>query len=211
MTARPSDEKQLRPFEIAIVGNDLLLEALPGRPLQVAHAIHACGYDLVVPVSWGEELVAMHVLDALETAGERPLIFSACPKVRSRLMASGPELLPHLVPCIAPPAAAARYLRALEPDVRMRITYIGACPGAVDTSIDVRIAPADFLAHLEKRSIAILEQPLVYESVIPPDRRRYASLPGGMPARDGVSQRGFQFAVLRDGDEISAEIAQHII
>ncbi len=211
MTARPSDEKQLRHFEIAIVGNDLLLEALPGRPLQVAHAIHACGYDLVVPVSWGEELVALHVLDELATAGQQPLIFAACPKVRSRLVASGPELLPHLVPCIAPPAAAARYLRALEPDVRMRITYIGACPGAADTSIDVRIAPADFLTHLEKRSIAILEQPLVYESVIPPDRRRHASLPGGMPAPEGVTQRGFQFAVLRDGDEISAEIAQHII
>lgn len=211
MTARPSDEKQLRHFEIAIVGNDLLLEALPGRPLQVAHAIHACGYDLVVPVSWGEELVALHVLDELTTAGQRALIFAACPKVRSRLMASGPELLPHLLPCIAPPAAAARYLRALEPDVRMRITYIGACPGAADTSIDVRIAPADFLAHLEKRSISILDQPLVYESVIPPDRRRHASLPGGMPAPDGVTQRGFQFAVLRDGDEISAEIAQHLI
>lgn len=119
--------------------------------------------------------------------------------------------MPHLVPCIAPPAAAARYLRALEPDVRMRITYIGGCPGAADTSIDVRIAPVDFLAHLEKRAIAILEQPLVYESVIPPDRRRHASLPGGMPAPEGVTQRGFQFAVLRDGDEISAEIAQHII
>ena len=144
MTARPSADQHLRPLEIAIVGSDLLIAALPGRPLQVAHAIHACGYDLVIPASWGDELVARYGLEALDQAGSRPMVFSACPKVRSRLMASGTELLPHLISCIAPPAATARYLRALQPDLRLRVTYIGGCPGAADTSIDVRIRLRSF-------------------------------------------------------------------
>lgn len=211
MTARPSADQQHRPFEIAIVGNDLLLAALPGRPLQVAHAIHACGYDLVVPVSWGEELVATHALEALGEAGARTMVFCACPKVRSRLVASGTELLPHLITCVSPPAAAARYLRALEPGVRMRVTYIGGCPGAVDTSIDARIMPADFLAYLERRGIPVTTQPLVFESVIPPDRRRHLSFPGGMPAPESLAERGYHFSLLLEETDLAAEIGEHLI
>ncbi len=211
MTARPSADHLHRPVEIAIVGNDLLLAALPGRPLQVAHAIHALGYDLVVPASWGEELVARHALDALESAGSLPMVFCACPKVRSRLLSTGQELLPHLIQSVAPPAATARFLRALEPDVDLRITYLGGCPGACDTSVDRQIIPADVLALLEAKGISVLRQPLVFESVIPPDRRRHFSLPGGAPTQEAVAERGFHFLLLQDNQSLVAELAEHLI
>ena len=211
MTARPSADQHHRPLEIAIVGSDLLLAALPGRPLQLAHAIHACGYDLVIPASWGDELVARYALETLDDAGARPMVFSACPKVRSRLMASGAELLPHLISCIAPPTATARYLRALQPDLQLRVTYIGGCPGASDTSIDVCIPPEEFLAILEARGIAVLKQPLVFESVIPPDRRRHLSLPGGVPTPEVTATHGFHYSLLLESDDLIAEIAEHLL
>lgn len=210
MNALPSADRQ-RTFEIAIVGNDTLLAALPARPLQLAHAIHACGYDLVVPASWGEELVAMRALEILERDPGRPRVFCACPKVYSRLMSSGSELAPSLLHLIAPPAAAARYLRAIEPDTRMRITFIGSCPGAADTSIDARVSPADFMAHLERQNISVARQPLVFESVIPPDRRRYASLPGGVPSPDLLAARGVQLSVILKDQDLAAEIADHLL
>jgi len=46
----------------------MLLAALPGRPVQLAHAILAAGFDLVIPVSWGEEVLAEHALRVLERA-----------------------------------------------------------------------------------------------------------------------------------------------
>ena len=212
MSARPSSDTQIRVYEIAIVGNDMLLAALPGRPVQLAHATLAAGYDLVVPVSWGEELLAEHMLRVLEHPGPIPLIVCACPLVRRRLLASGNEIVPHLLSTVAPPAATARYLRALQPDVAMRITYLGGCSGAHDTAIDQIIEPLDFLRHLEERAISVFRQPSVFEAMVPPDRRRHWSLPGGTPSRDAIRERGdtAHFLVV-DGRDLASEIADHLI
>src|SRR3972149_2302342 len=43
---------------ILVVGNDTVIEALPARPIQLAHACGRAGFDLVVPLSWGDQLVA---------------------------------------------------------------------------------------------------------------------------------------------------------
>src|SRR5690606_23192889 len=97
MSPRPPADTSARPYEVAIVGNDAVLAALPARPLQLAHAILACGYDLVVPVSWGEEVVAEHALRAISARGGAPAVFCACPTLRARLLASGSELAPFLI------------------------------------------------------------------------------------------------------------------
>jgi hypothetical protein len=212
MTARPTTDAPQRPHEVAIVGNDMLLAALPGRPVQLAHAVQACGFDLVVPVSWGEELLAEHALRQLEQRGAGPLVFCACPRVRARLTAAGSEIAHYLLSTLAPPAATARYLRALEPEAPMRITYLGSCEGARDPSIDARVLPADFLRHLDVQGISVVRQPSVYETTIPPDRRRHWSLPGGAPSADAVEARGtgHRLLVIEERD-LAAEIAQHII
>ncbi|MGQ0647398.1 MAG: [Fe-Fe] hydrogenase large subunit C-terminal domain-containing protein [Gemmatimonadaceae bacterium] len=212
MSARPSADAPNRRHEVAIVGNDMLLAALPGRAVQLAHAIQACGYDLVVPVSWGEELLAEHALLVLEQAGLSPLVFCACPRVRTRLMASGNEIVPHLLSAVSPPVATARYLRAMQPDAPMRITYIGGCEGARDDSIDAHVQPDDFLRHLEQRGISIVRQPSVFEATVPPDRRRHWSLPGGAPSPNVVQARtGSRSLLVVDDRDLAAEIADHIL
>lgn len=160
------------------------------------------GYDLVVPVSWGDELLAEFVLGALEEPGPEPRVCCTCPRVRRRLFATGSELAPYLISSVAPPVALARYLRAVESNASLRITFIGGCEGARDKSIDAQIAPQAFLSHLDKQGISIVRQPSVFSASVPPDRRRYWSQPGGLPTSTSVAERraGMSLRVLAGSD-----------
>jgi hypothetical protein len=187
MTAR-SPENLNHAHEIAIVGNDLLLQALPARPVQVSHALLAAGYALVVPASWGDELLAEHATRHVLAVDARPRIYCSCPRVRQRLLATGNELAPHLLALVAPPVAAARYLRSAWPEQALRITYIGNCASADDPAIDRQLAPSALLRQLEVRGIDPTRMPLAFHDVIPPDRSRYWSLPGGCPSPDALRE-----------------------
>lgn len=212
MSPRLPADSPIRPVEVAIVGNDAVLAALPARPMQLAHAIHACGYDLVVPVSWGEEALAEHALRVIAARGSAPVIFCACPSLRSRLLSAGTELAPYLISTVAPSVATARYLRALQPDVPLRVTMIGGCPGARDASIDTRVSAHDFLRLLVNRGISLTRQPAVFDSVIPPDRRRFFSLPGGCPSAKALETRAPERRLVTITDEtFSTELADLLL
>lgn len=212
MSPRPTVDTPPRPLEVAIVGNDAVLAALPARPMQLAHAVLACGYDLVVPVSWGEEVVAEHALRAISARGSAPAIFCACPSLRGRLLSAGNELAPYLISVVAPSVATARYLRALDPHVPMRISMIGGCPSGRDAAIDTRIDAHDFLRLLVNRGISLTRQPAVFDSVIPPDRRRFFSLPGGCPAPKALETRApdRRLVTITD-DAFSTELAELLL
>ncbi len=212
MSSPPLADSLARPYEVAIVGNDAVLAALPAGPMQLAHAILACGYDLVVPVSWGEEVVAEYVLRALAARGGAPAIFCACPTLRARLLATGDELAPFLISAVAPSVATARYLRALQPEVALRITLIGGCPEGRDPSIDTRVAPRDFLHLLANRGISLERQPAVFDSIVPPDRRRHYSLPGGCPAPKILERSSPERRLVTITDDaFSSELAEHLL
>src|SRR6185295_10080945 len=141
-----------------------------------------------------------------------PAVMCVCPFVRSRLLAPGPDLAPFLVSLVAPPVATARYLRAAYGEHGVRVTYIGGCPSAEDPSIDQRLTPDAFLADLAEHGIALAEQPLVFDSIVPPDRRRWCSLPGGTPSPEILwSDTDTRTLVEIDRDDISTDLAQHII
>ena len=212
MSPRPPADSPERPYEVAIVGNDAVLAALPSRPMQLAHALLACGFDLVVPVSWGEELVAEYVVRTIADRGSAPAILCACPLLRARLLAAGGELAPHILAAVSPAVAAARYLRALHPGVPMRITVVGGCPGVRDVSIDSSIAPLAILRMLSDRGLSLVRQPAVFESVIPPDRRRFLSLPGGCPAPRALETRAPERRLVTITDAAFAtELADHLL
>ncbi|MEO5569028.1 MAG: hypothetical protein ABIR92_11080 [Gemmatimonadaceae bacterium] len=80
-----------------------------------------------------------------------------------------------------PPVAAAQYIRAHSGTAEVHITYAGACPGAMDTSIDQRITPTELLLSIGARGIDVAAQPTVFENIIPPDRRRHFSAAAGSP------------------------------
>jgi hypothetical protein len=197
---------------VAIVGTDAMLAAVPATAVQLAHACLASGFDFAVPASWGDELIAAEVLVRLAGRERGPAVMCVCPFVSARLLASGTDLTPFLVPLVSPPVAAARYLRAAYGARGVRITYIGACPGASDAVIDARVTPMEFLSGLADHGISLVDQPRMFDSVMPPDRRRWCSLPGGVPSPEILwSEGGARSLTELDGDGFSSELAQHLL
>jgi hypothetical protein len=201
-----------RTVPVVVLGTDTLLAASPATPVQLAHACLRAGFASVVPASWGDELLAAAVLRRLPDFGHSPVIQCSCPIVAHRLLTVGGDLRPVMLALVPPPVAVARYIRALSQPTRTRITYVGACPGAVDESIDIRMTPDALIAMLAERDIALENQPRIFESVIPPDRRRFRSQPGGLPAPDVLwTESGSRTLVDIDGEDFAAEIAQHLL
>jgi hypothetical protein len=197
---------------VAIIGNDAVLAAAPATPVQLAHACLRRGFTVAVPASWGDELVAAEAVRSLASRERGPAVMCVCPYARSRLLAPGPDLAPFLVSLVPPSVATARYLRAVYGERGIHITYVGACPGAEDSTIDARLTPDAFLADIAEHGISLLEQPLVFDSIVPPDRRRWCSLPGGVPTPEILwSETDARTLIEIDRDEISTDLAQHII
>ena len=201
---------------IVILGTDAILAALPATPIQLAHACVLAGFQTVIPASWGDELIAAASLRALRHHGQLPAIQCSCPYVAHRLLAVGSDLRPFLLSLVAPPVVLARYLRGVHSQGKLRITYVGRCPGAADEAIDARLTPEELLAMFADRQIALDVQPDVFDSVIPPDRRRYRSQPGGLPTADMLWSDGANGGVARSlvelhGDELPVELAQQLL
>ena len=212
--ARPTPNQPTVPqtVPIVILGTDAVLAALPATPVQLAHACLRAGFASVIPASWGDELIAAAVLNRLPQFGNGPAIQCSCPIVAHRLLAVGGDLRPAMLSLVPPPVALARYVRKIARPARARITYVGACPGAVDASIDIRMSPESLISMLAERDIVLEEQPRVFESIIPPDRRRFRSQPGGVPAADALwSELGSRTLVEIDGEDFVTEVAQHLL
>jgi hypothetical protein len=172
------------PRAAVIVGNDAVVAALPSSPAQLARACAAAGFDMVVPPSWGDELVADGYLTRLAGRRDGVVIACACPRVIALLARSPRATQSGCVTLAAPPVAAARYLRLVygEP---LLVTYVGDCPSASDPSIDARFTPAGFFASLHRQGVTLDTTPLSPEPEdASADRwRRHRSMPGGLPTR----------------------------
>lgn len=167
-----------------VLGADAYLAARPATPIQLSHACQAAGFDVAIPATWGDEVIALDCARRLATRTMPGAVFCACERVRERLLAPGPELSAFLVSSVAPPVATARYLRELYGNAPLDITYVGDCPSGQDSVIDRQIAPSVFLADLAERGIILVHEPVVFQSVFAPDRRRCFSQPGGLPTDD---------------------------
>ncbi|MDZ7631873.1 MAG: hypothetical protein U5K74_11160 [Gemmatimonadaceae bacterium] len=174
------------PFSTAILGNDAFLAAAPALPVQLMHAALAAGFDAVVPASLGDELVAGETLRIAQLRGRRPVVQCACPFSLAQLCKREANLADVTIPVAPAAVALARALRLERPEPQ-HITYIGACPGAQDAAIDLQILPDAFLRGLDRKGIALRGQPEVFTDRLPPDRRRYLSLPGGAPRPELVA------------------------
>lgn len=93
-----------------------------------------------------------------------------------------------MVQTASPAVAAARYARQAFAPRDLNITYIGACPGARHPSIDERCVPDELLRALAEHDISLADMPTIFDSVLPPDRRRFVSLPGGCPTQEALWQ-----------------------
>ena len=197
---------------IVVLGTDAVLAAQPGTAVQLAQACLRAGFANVIPASWGDELIASATLRKLAESGPGPVIACSCPIVAHRLLSASADLRPVLLPFVPPPVAVSRYVHLLARPNRARITYVGNCPGAIDDSIDIRMSPDALISMLAERHILIEEQPRVFESVIPADRRRFRSQVGGLPSAEMLWSAGGSRRIVdvSNGDLVST-IAQHII
>jgi hypothetical protein len=205
-------EKRITQVPVAVIGNDAVLAALPAHPIQLAHACYLLGYSLVIPASWGDELVADLVLRALDERGRQPAVVCSCSFVRDRLLAGGRELASFLIDSVSPPVAVARYLRALHVGPRLHLTYVGGCDGGRDPIYDERMQPESLLARLAAAGIDVAEQPVLFDDVVPPDRRRHFSLPGGCPTPEALWDRQARWRLVESGEgDLTSELAERLM
>jgi hypothetical protein len=209
--ARGAPQSQTVP-SVLILGADAVFAALPATPVQLAHACARLGFASVFPASWGDELIAGACLRELADRGSEPAILCSCPRVRDLLLRAGDDLAPWMVSLVAPPVAVARYLRSAYGARVLHITYAGTCPGANDPSIDARLTPSELLALCRERGVSPAAQPQLFESIIPPDRRRSLSMPGGSPSDEALRDLpgGRTLAELSVDDPL-AELADRLI
>lgn len=169
---------QTTPLRVAILGNDAVLEARPATPTQLAQACLRASFDLVVPASWGEEIVAHQYGESLGSYEGSTPVLCHCPMVAQQL---GDHPGRAVLAIAAPPIATARYLRRVFEPRPLLITYAGRCPGAVGPDLDAVVAPDRLLHILGEAGLPPESQSELYQSMVPPDRGRYASQPGGTP------------------------------
>jgi hypothetical protein len=112
---------------------------------------------------------------------------------------------------VAPPVAVARYVKALDPERPVHVTYAGGCPGVIDSSIDAVISPFELLAGIASRGIDINNQPRVFENIVPADRRRHASSPGGLPDQNFLWESSNYRVVQPSGADFSTRVAQLLL
>jgi hypothetical protein len=196
---------------LLILGTDAVLAAGPATSVQLAHACRLAGYQTVIPVSWGDELVAARALERLrDTNG--PCVQCSCPYVSQRLAEHGDTIAPMLLCLVPPPIATAEYLRVLLAPSRPHITFAGACPAASHQSIDAWLTPDELMKALTNRGISPTSQPTEFDSVIPPDRRRFYSDPGGVPSRHALNQLSvpIDFVELK-AEDVVVDLAQQLL
>jgi hypothetical protein len=194
-----------------ILGADAVLAALPASPVQLAHACQALGFQLAAPATWGDELIAERCLEHLVGYEHPAAVMCSCPLVTQRLTRASTALEPFMLIFKSPPVATARYLRAAFSGQSLHITYAGACPGADDESIDARLRPADLLDAFVEHGIVLGAQPNCFDALVPLDRRRFYSLPGGVPTSDHLERVTRREFIEITGDDVVLELTQQLI
>lgn len=109
-------------------------------PCSVLAAFRAIGFDYVMDVAFGADLVGRKIREAAaEISPEiRPKISSACPAVVRLIQVRFPNLVEHVMPVISPMRASALIARheihKLQPDLddnELGVWFITPCPGKV--------------------------------------------------------------------------------
>ncbi|MBN1554863.1 MAG: 4Fe-4S binding protein [Phycisphaerae bacterium] len=88
--------------------------------------IRALGFDSVVEVAVGADLVADRYRKLLANSNGHRYIATTCPGIVAYVERYQPDLLPHLAPIVSPMVAVARVLRSLHKG-DLRIVFLGPC------------------------------------------------------------------------------------
>jgi two-component system NtrC family sensor kinase len=107
-------------------------------PEVVVGMVRALGFDLVVEVGFGADLVAREYRKLVQATNGRQYIATTCPAIVSYVEKYHPRLVRSLAPIVSPMVATARALRRLHGD-DLKVVFIGPCIAkkVEATSLDV--------------------------------------------------------------------------
>jgi len=121
---------------------------------KVVGMIRALGFDYVVEVSFGADLVAHRYRNLINEAGAENYISSDCPAIVSFIRFYHPDLTQNLIPVVSPMVAMTRVMREkLGGD--LPVVFIGPCVAkkAENTEVDVAITFLELREMFEKAGI----------------------------------------------------------
>jgi nitrogen-specific signal transduction histidine kinase len=107
---------------------------------QLVGAFKAAGFDLVVEVAQGADLVSTAYAEYLQAHPTGVHIATACPAVAEYVRKYHPELVDRLVPVVSPMVATALAVKELHGE-RMRCVFIGPCIAKKAEMRDPELAP----------------------------------------------------------------------
>ncbi len=188
------------------------------RPERVIATLKAIGFDHVVDVAYGADLVGRKIREAIEEpSAVRPLISSACPAVVRLIQVRFPNLVEHVLPIITPMRAAAKLakLQVHElfdiPTTRIGIWFITPCPGKVSAINE----PAGYEDAIITGAIPISEvYPLLREKLVkdPDTIERLASeLRRGSGLGIGWARSGGENQSINGGRQIAVDGIHSVI
>lgn len=168
---------------ILVLGSEAAVFFYPATFEQIVNACRALGFRQVYSSALGDELVAREYLKIWGSLDGGTVVRSTCPITVEYIRRRFPELLRVLAPVATPAAAAARYLRAAYGSEPVRIVFAG--PSGVgapegEDGMDAAITFEDLASMFHARGLDPLRMSREL-TALPQQRRRYLSVPGGLP------------------------------
>ncbi|MFN2313608.1 MAG: [Fe-Fe] hydrogenase large subunit C-terminal domain-containing protein [Bacteroidales bacterium] len=106
---------------------------------KVVGMIRALGFDYVVEVSFGADLVAHRYRNLINEAGAENYISSDCPAIVSFIRFYHPDLTRNLIPVVSPMVAMTRVMRKKHGD-DLSVVFIGPCVAKKSESPEVDVS-----------------------------------------------------------------------
>ncbi len=106
---------------------------------KVVGMIRALGFDYVVEVSFGADLVAHRYRNLISEAGPENYISSDCPAIVSFIRFYHPDLTRNLIPVVSPMVAMTRVMRKKHGD-DLSVVFIGPCVAKKSESPEVDVS-----------------------------------------------------------------------
>ncbi|MBM4386230.1 MAG: 4Fe-4S binding protein [Deltaproteobacteria bacterium] len=98
----------------------------PASPGQGAAALKKLGFDSVMEVAFGAEMISLEYKKYLSAHPDRPLITTPCPSIFMYIKKYQPSLIPLLAPIVSPMVALGRAVKKnISPEAR--VVFIGPC------------------------------------------------------------------------------------
>ncbi len=100
--------------------------AFPDNYEKIPAALKRLGFDSVVEVAFGADLIGSDYIEAVMNAEVRPVISTACPAVANYIQKYEHDLVPNLARIVSPMIALGRYLKK-EKGEKTKIVFVGPC------------------------------------------------------------------------------------